>query len=205
MNTRSGQNLACNSQGICNKGCIAKNLCEKRSVVYRATVHVNDTHYYKRFYTGMTEGRLKERIGQHYTDFKYKRYSNSTTLSKFIWDLQESNSPFQIEWDILESKPAYKKGQKFCKLCVCEKKWISKLAGNDSLNSNNEFVSKCPHKWKFRLARITDIQDVDLYKHTIQPGFYNSQTEANPVVVIPRRSERIRISNTQYPSNDWTT
>ena len=67
--TRSGINLECNSQGICNKGCIAKNLCERKSVVYRATVHVNDIQNYKRIYNGMTEGKFKDRISKHYTDF----------------------------------------------------------------------------------------------------------------------------------------
>ena len=56
----------------------------------------------------MTEGRLKDRISKHYTDFKHKRYSNSTTLSRFIWQLQEENSTFQIEWDVVESTKAYK-------------------------------------------------------------------------------------------------
>ena len=153
----------------------------------------------------MTRGKLKDRVSKHYTDFKYERYRNSTTLSKFIWELQKSNSTFQIEWDILESKPAYKKGQKFCKLCICEKKWISLLAGKERLNSNNEFVSKCPHKWKFRLGRITDIKNVDLLKHTIQPNYDNGEAVVNPVVVLPRRSKRAKTLNSQYSDTMWTS
>ena len=177
----------CNSDGVCNWGCIAKDKCEEKSVVYKATVHVNNGEIYKRTYVGMTEGKLKDRISKHYTDFKHKRYSNSTTLSSFIWKLQEDSSTFQIEWDVVESKKAYRKGQKHCSLCACEKKWIAKLDGPDSLNSNKEYVSKCPHKWKFRLARITDTEGVDLLKHTIQTNSDTTNIASVPHVIIPRR------------------
>ena len=75
----------------------------------------------------MTEGKLKDRISKHYTDFKHQRYRNSTTLSIFIWKLQEDNTTFQIEWDVVESKKSYRKGQTHCSLCACEKKVDSKI------------------------------------------------------------------------------
>ena len=120
VSSKTPKTTECNSLGVCKRSCIAKNVCEKSSVVYKATVHVNDGSIYKRVYIGMTEGKLKDRVSKHYTDFDYERYRNNTTLSKFIWELQKSNSTFQIEWDILESKPAYKKGHIFCKLFICE-------------------------------------------------------------------------------------
>ena len=135
----------------------------------------------------MTEGKLKDRISKHYTDFKYKRYRNNTTLSGYIWKLQESDTTFQMEWDTVESKRAYRKGQTHCGLCACEKKWIAKLDGPDSLNSNKEYVSKCPHKWKFRLARITDTDGADLLKHTIQTNSEAISIGSVPHVTIPRR------------------
>ena len=49
---------------------------------------------------------------------------------------------------------------------------------------SQEFVSKCPHKWKFRLARITDVENVDLLRHTIQPNFDTPQTVDIPFVII---------------------
>ena len=135
----------------------------------------------------MTEGRLKDRISKHYTDFKYKRYRNNTTLSGYIWKLQESDTTFQIEWDIVESKKPYRKGQTYCSLCTCEKKWIARFDGSNSLNSNKEYVSKCPHKWKFRLARITDTENVDLLRHTIQPSSDTSLTASITSIIIPRK------------------
>ena len=67
------------------------------------------------------------------------------------------------------------------------KKWIAKLDGPHSLNSNKEYVSKCPHKWKFRLARITDTEGVDLLKHTIQTNSEAINIGSVPHVTIPRR------------------
>lgn len=177
--TRANGSKACNSEGVRNKGCIGKEMCEEISVVYEATVHLNENGIYKRTYVGMTDGKLKYQIRKHYIGFKYKRYRNSTPLSGFIWKLQESKSTFQIEWDIVESKPAYKKGQKLCRLCVWEKKWIERLDGQESLNLNKEFMSKCPHKWKFAwkwLARITDVENVELLRHTMQPNFDTLKT-----------------------------
>ena len=138
----------------------------------------------------MTEGKLKDRISKHYTDFKHKRYRNSTTLSSFIWQLQEDNTTFQIEWDVVESKKSYRKGQTHCSLCACEKNWIAKFDGPDSLSSHKECVSKCPHKWKFRLARITDTEGVDLLKHTIQTNSETTYIANVPHVIIPIRSRQ---------------
>ena len=114
--------IECNGLGVCNKGCVANHKCEKTSVVYKATVYINDNKIYKRTYAGMTGGKFKKRIGSHYSDFKYASGKKSTSLSKFIWKLQSENTPFQIEWDTLESARSYKKGDRFCQLCVCEKK-----------------------------------------------------------------------------------
>ena len=85
----------------------------------------------------MTEGKLKNRISKHYSDFKYISKKNSTSLSNFIWKLQDDNKTFQIEWDILEHSRAYKKGDRFCHLCISEKEWIPKLDPTTRINSSD--------------------------------------------------------------------
>ena len=79
------------------------------------------------------------------------------------------------------------------------------MGGKERLNSNNEFVSKCPHKWKLRLGGITDINDVDVLKHAIQPNYNNGEAIVNPVVVLPRRSKRAKTLNSQYSDTIWTS
>ena len=154
VNKKQDDTTQCNGLVVCDKGCIANHKCEKTSVVYKATVYINDNKIYKRTYAGMTGGKFKKRISSHYSDFKYASGKKSTSLSKFIWKLQSENTPFQIEWDTLESARSYKKGDRFCQLCVCEKKWIAMLDPNERINTSDEFVSKCPHKRKYKLGRI---------------------------------------------------
>ena len=200
---RADKRNNCNRNGVCSVGCIVKNKCEEKSVVYKATVFVNSNGIHKRTYIGMTEGKLKDRISKHYTDFKYKRYSNSTSLSGYIWKLQESNTTFQIEWDIVESRRAFRKGHKQCSLCTCEKKWIARYDGPNSLNSNQEYVSKCPHKWKFRLARIKDTDSVDLLRHTIQPSSDPYLTASTTSIFIPRKPRTVdRGQETRCPEQE---
>ena len=69
----------------------------------------------------MTAGKFKKRIGSHYSDFKYASGKKSTSLSKFIWKLQSENTPFQIEWDTLESARSYKKGTDFASYAYARK------------------------------------------------------------------------------------
>ena len=45
--SKTCKSKVCNPLGLCNRRCIAKNLCEKSSVVYKPTVHVNDGSIYK--------------------------------------------------------------------------------------------------------------------------------------------------------------
>ena len=196
----------CNTQGVCEKGCRAKGKCETSSVVYKATVHVNDKTYYKRVYAGMTEGKLKNRISKHYSDFKYISRKNSTSLSNFIWKLQDDNKTFQIEWDILEHSRAYKKGDRFCHLCVSEKEWIAKLDPTTRINSSDEYVSKCPHQRKFKLGRIENTESIDLMKHTIIPVEDNAPDQNSVInIIIPRRSDRTRKKTKTLDSNEWVT
>ena len=149
----------------------------------------------------MTENSLKNRLGGHYTSFNHKCYRTSTKLSQHIWDLQKSNKTYQIYWEILETVGQYKPGNQYCNLCCSEKKWILKKEGKDRLNKNSEFVSKCPHKRKFKLGRIKGADNIDLLQHTaIQPE------NQNEVILeyIPRRSTRVRKEITMYAGSEWS-
>ena len=153
---------------INKNGCIINGKCETECAVYRASVHVNDhikNQKYVKKYVGMTENKLKDRIGHHYTDFKHEKYKNSTTLSNYIWHLQKENIAFQIEWEFVEKSKTRGKDDKFCQLCISEKKWIARLNIEERINSNSEFVTKCPHKRKYKLARIKTVS----YTHLTLP------------------------------------
>ena len=154
----------------------------------------------------MTEGKLKNRISKHYSDFKYTSKKNSTSLSNFIWKLQDDNKTFQIEWDILEHSRAYKKGDRFCHLCVSEKEWIAKLDPTTRINSSDEYVSKCPHRRKFKLGRIENTDSIDLMQHTRIPDIDSAPDHNREInIIIPRRSDRPRRKTKTLDSNEWVT
>ena len=152
----------------------------------------------------MTDNKLKDRIGHHYTDFKHEKYKNSTTLSNYIWQLQKENIAFQIEWEFVEKSKTRGKDDKFCQLCISEKKWIARLSMEERINSNSEFVTKCPHKRKYKLARIKNTEDIDLLEFTIIPNTEHTNFETNQVIIPPRRSSRNRRENSQYTGPQWT-
>ena len=101
------------------------------------------------FYTGMTEGTLKDRIYKHNFDFRHKNYRKRTSLSKYIWNLKEHNYNFQIKWKILALSKSYNPASKGCNLCTKEKFYIIFKPGISTLNEKNEILKKCPYRRKW--------------------------------------------------------
>ena len=64
-----------------------QNQCLTPKIIYRADVE-NDSEI--KFHFGLTETPFKEPFGYHTRDFKHKKYSKSTELSKYIWGLKET-------------------------------------------------------------------------------------------------------------------
>ena len=61
------------------------------------------------------------------------------------------------------------------------------------INSSDEYVSKCPHKRKFKLGRIQNTESIDLMKHTIVPDTDKAPDQNQAInIIIPRKSERPR-------------
>ena len=71
------------------KTCPLSGKCLTECVVYKATVTAPPKlvrHYY-----GLTDGPFKTRYKSHTHSFRTKSYKKDTELSKYIWDLQDSN------------------------------------------------------------------------------------------------------------------
>ena len=94
-------------------------------------------------------------------------------MSQYVWD-KKINPETDIKWDILESAPSYKAGQKFCNLCLSEKMQIAKNAGNKMyLNKRTELTQKCRHRTKYKLAEVDGAPhrpDMERKKKTNSPG-----------------------------------
>ena len=111
----------------------------------------------------MTEGHFKNRWYGHKHDYTNKdKYG--TTLSRHIWKINDiksglnashrKNFKWNVRWEIIERAPAYKPGNKDCKLCIAEKYHILGEDDKTSLNVRSELLSKCRHKAKWKLCKL---------------------------------------------------
>ena len=140
---------------LCNcrnkDSCPLNGLCLSESIVYKATV-VSDNQ--EKYYYGLTEGQFKIRYRNHIKSFNNFRYYHETELSKFVWDLKQSDKPFKISWTIVAQSATYKCGSRKCDLCLTEKLAIATANTKGCLNKRDEIMSKCRHSNKFKVKAI---------------------------------------------------
>ena len=77
-----------------NSTCPLNRACLTESLVYKATVLAEN--HEPQTYIGMTEHNVKTRIRNHKMSFENSNYSSSMTLSKYIWDLKDEETSYEI-------------------------------------------------------------------------------------------------------------
>ena len=112
-------------------------------------------------YIGVTEGTFKQRFTQHKLSFKNKKYSNSTELSKYIWQLKDNETDYRVQWTIITAAQPYNNISKRCDLCTSEKLYIINGHNNNPLNKRSELISKCRHKNKYYLMNNSITLTID--------------------------------------------
>jgi len=141
---------------LCNcrsqRNCPLDNKCLTTSLIYNAQVtSTTSNQTTTKNYIGLTEGTFKQRYTQHKSTFTHRKLSNSTELSKYIWQLKDSNINFTTKWSIIARARPYNNSSKRCDLCLAEKLYIIKHSNNNLLNKRSELISKCRHENKFYL------------------------------------------------------
>ena len=150
INTESDANTSTDEQCNCRKKeqCPLDRKCLTSSVIYNAQVTTNNA---TKNYIGLTEGTFKQRLSQHKLTFKHRKYTNSTELSKYIWQLRDKKQDYDIKWTIISHARSYSNISKRCDLCLTEKLMIIKANPKQLLNKKSELISKCRHENKFYL------------------------------------------------------
>ena len=74
-----------------------------------------------KIYLGLTEHTFFQRHKLHKTSFTNQRYSGSTALSSFIWDLKAIGVNFEVDFSIVKLARPYNRESKVCDLCLTEK------------------------------------------------------------------------------------
>ena len=150
MNMNESLNL-CN----CRKpsDCPMNGNCLRKSIVYQATVTTEESKP-DETYVGLTENTFKTRFADNKTSFNIPGKRMSTELSKYVWNLKDSNINFRITWKILKPAIAHNPSSKRCNLCLGEKYFIICKPHLGTLDKRNELVSSCRHASKFLLKNF---------------------------------------------------
>ena len=121
----SNNNTNDNSDKLCNcrsqQNCPLDNKCLTTSLIYNAQVTSTTANQTTtKNYIGLTEGTFKQRYTQHKSTFTHRKLSNSTELSKYIWQLKDSNTSFTTKWSIIARARPYHNSSTRCDLCFAE-------------------------------------------------------------------------------------
>ena len=112
-------------RGGCNcrvKGnCPVGGQCQKTGVVYQAEVKSEDK---VETYIGLSATSFKDRYSNHTSSFRTRNPKNSTTLSKYVWGLQDANIEYELKWKIISRAKPFNHVTNRCRLCEREKFFI---------------------------------------------------------------------------------
>ena len=139
---------SCNCRGgiqVCPLG----GKCLLNNVIYKAVVSHNNE---ESTYLGQASTTFKKRFSNHMKSFKNKMYRNSTSLSKLIWSLKESDIPYSIKWNVEAQAPSYSTASRNCRLCNLEKTLILFNSYHNLLNKRSELLNRCRHRKKHTLS-----------------------------------------------------
>ena len=100
--------------------CPLSGICQIEGVVYQATVTREDNGEEKT-YVGLTESTFKIRYHNHASSFRNPKRKHATELSKYIWNLKESDVRYSTKWKIIKQCRPYFNKTKRCNLCLYEK------------------------------------------------------------------------------------
>ena len=125
--------------------------CNSGPIVYRASV--KDQQGKTHTYIGSTNN-FKDRYRNHTKSFRHIQYSTETTLSNFVWRNDLGPEP-QILWEVAKRAQPYKKGNRYCDLCLTEKLMIDREIKRTKfcLNKRSDLTNRCVHRALFRLTR----------------------------------------------------
>ena len=136
INPNCEGNSGCNCR-VSNE-CPVDRKCLQSGVVYQAIIAREDGIIDT--YVGMTANSFKDRWRNHMSSFRTRNPNNSTTISKYIWDLQDKNIQYSLKWRLIAKGKPYNHVTDTCRLCIREKYLIIFQPDMASINSISEII-----------------------------------------------------------------
>ena len=82
-----------------NRECPIEDHCLDEGVIYEATVTTaNDEKHYR----GCTKNGFRLRWQAHKSNFRLPAYKTETSLSRYVWKLQDAGTEYSITWKIID-------------------------------------------------------------------------------------------------------
>ena len=136
------KNCNCSKNAVCP----VNGECQTKNVIYQATINTNQIEK-PETYVGLTARTFKKRWDGHKSSIRSRNPKTSTTLSHHIWDLEDEQKNYKIDWKFLDRGHPFSPVSGLCQLCTKEKYCILYKSHLASLNSRNEVTSNCRHKF----------------------------------------------------------
>ena len=150
------------NQNLCNcrnpDNCPLDNKCLTSKIVYSAEI-ITDDQQLSKFYLGICETEFKTRFNNHKKSFRHRENEKDTELSKYIWELKDKHTEYQIRWSIARKSSGYNPVTKSCNLCLLEKLLLCNFSDKSRLiNKRLDLVSKCRHENKYMLKNYSGVK-----------------------------------------------
>ena len=134
--------------------CPFNGICLDKDVLYEAELTSSLRNYGKKHYKGICATEWKARYGNHKKAFRHEKYMKETELSKEVWRIKKKGGNFDIKWSKISNHASYKPEIGKCNLCQQEKLAIALHVDKNLLNKRNEIISRCRHRFKYKLANL---------------------------------------------------
>ena len=139
--------------------CLLDNKCLTSKIVYSAEI-ITDDQQLSKFYLGICETEFKTRFNNHKKSFRHRENEKDTELSKYIWELKDKHTEYQIRWSIAQKLNYYNPVSTSCNLCLLEKLLLCNFSDKSRLiNKRLDLVSKCRHENKYILKNTLELSN----------------------------------------------
>ena len=151
------------NQNLCNcqnpDKCPLDNKYVTSKIVYSVEIKTDDQQLSK-FHLGICEMKFKTRFNNQKKSFRHWDNKKDTELSKYIWELKDKHTEYQIRWSIAQKLSDYHPVSTSCNLCLLEKLLLCNLSDKSRLiNKRLDLVSKCRNENKYILKNTLDLSN----------------------------------------------
>ena len=166
--------------------------CQTLSLVYRANVTSQEGN---KNYVGQASNTFKLRYNNHVNSFINPKKKHSTSLATYIWNLNGRGVDNNISWEKVCLAMPYKRGDRYCQLCLSEKVFIARAnmeeTKEEALNKRSEIMARCRHIFPHLLNNFyssqqhvqpapTELPDPVQLEDDVEPGAGEEEPPAEP-------------------------